>query len=273
MALHSDQSILTSADLEKISVATKFPFLIFANACDSARPNLADAEVYASELYEAFVRRGAENYIGTLARVPDDLSTEFAGSFYERLGRGASLGEALGYARRRSFDTEGQEIWAYYVHYGDPESQLLTESTPAAWIPPLDERVRGSLRQEELGDLRTAQEENRVVAVVGEPKIGKTSLVALFTRALEADFGALVLYYDLRLDNATVILEQLLDRANIPVRGTFHDNLSLLVTLLSERRCCVFLDNFESALDDNNFCIVDPRLSGLSPRSRSYAMR
>src|SRR5205823_5529396 len=67
--------ILSWRDLEKAAGAT-FPYLIFANACESARPPLQSAlpslgsERSLGALHSALLSCGIPNFIGTIAQVP-----------------------------------------------------------------------------------------------------------------------------------------------------------------------------------------------------------
>ena len=125
----SDGSVLTCHDIEAVSSRAAFPLLIFANSCDSARPAIPDAQGYITTLYRSFLRQGVPHYIGTAARIPDNLSNEFALCFYQMLATGSSVGEALGEARRLFSAEPGIPIWAYYIHYGDPTYRFLDRKT------------------------------------------------------------------------------------------------------------------------------------------------
>lgn len=116
--------------LEKDCTEAIYPRLIFANACDSARPSPDTSENYVSDLYLAFLRKGVPHYIGTLAKVDDERSSAFAGYFYKELSKGVTIGEALWRARRAFLNQPGSPIWAYYVHYGDPRQALASEDLP-----------------------------------------------------------------------------------------------------------------------------------------------
>jgi tetratricopeptide (TPR) repeat protein len=117
---------LTRADIEDMSDAA-FPFLIFANACDSARTSIRSSEAYITDLYQAFLSRGVPHYIGTIARVPAEASMNFARVFYHQLAAGETIGKALWSARQEFLHKPGSPIWAYYVHYGYPLLRLVLE--------------------------------------------------------------------------------------------------------------------------------------------------
>ncbi len=124
-----DGSILTCTEIERqVRSRAVFPFLIFANACDSARPSISQSETYISLLYHAFLRQGVPHYIGTLGQILDDPAKEFVRYFYESLADGQSVGEALTATRREFFHHLGVPIWAYYVHYGDPTYRFVEKT-------------------------------------------------------------------------------------------------------------------------------------------------
>ncbi len=127
--------VLTCFELEQItSPGAIFPRLIVANSCDSARSGDTGSEAYVSALYHSFLSRGVQHYIGTIGRVPDDVSQVFSQSFYEAFASGRSIGEALFAAREVTSTGIG---WAFYVHYGDPGFSLAasTGSQPSPQAP------------------------------------------------------------------------------------------------------------------------------------------
>ncbi len=146
-------TLLSCKEIAHLPTAAPFPFLIFANACDSARPSLApsrSAESYISDLYLAFLRRGVPHYIGTLAPIPDELSGEFAGNFYRLLSEGATIGDALTETRRAFMGRDGPPIWAYYVHYGNPTYRSLPKEQAIDALPKQDWRTRNWLTRHKL---------------------------------------------------------------------------------------------------------------------------
>jgi tetratricopeptide (TPR) repeat protein len=134
--------VLSAARVTKVE-AKRFPRLIFANACDSARPTLDGAEGDIGALYLAFLKNRVPHYIGTVARINDTLSGEFGTYFYEGLRNQESVGEALHKARLRFMDHAGPPIWAYYVHYGDPSEPLVPKGSiyEPSGPPPKPERT------------------------------------------------------------------------------------------------------------------------------------
>ncbi len=138
----ADGSVLSCRDIEAISSRVTFPLLIFANSCDSARPTISDAQAYVTTLYRSFLRQGVPHYIGTTVPVPDKAAKDFVHSFYRLLAEGRSVGEAMGETRRAFSEAPQMNIWASYVHYGDPTYRLVAGETrtsayesayPAGW--------------------------------------------------------------------------------------------------------------------------------------------
>jgi len=121
----ADGSVLDCRSIERVSSKASFPYLVFANSCFSACPNLADAHEYVASLYRAFLNQGVPHYIGTIVPVPDAPSKVFALNFYKLLANGLSIGEALSRTRRAFADATEFGIWSAYVHYGDPTYRLL----------------------------------------------------------------------------------------------------------------------------------------------------
>jgi CHAT domain-containing protein/pimeloyl-ACP methyl ester carboxylesterase len=120
---------LTGADLASIS---RLPALVFFNACESARvrgrkrAGTGSGKSRAKHLEdnvglaEAFMRGGVANFLGTYWPVGDAAAEAFAGSFYDDILTGSSIGDALTNGRtvvkqKRSPD------WANYIFYGNPD--------------------------------------------------------------------------------------------------------------------------------------------------------
>ncbi len=124
---------LTGADLSSIS---RLPTLVFFNACESARVRggRKRAKAPASKgrdqhmkdnvgLAEAFMRGGVANFLGTYWPVGDAAAEAFAGTFYDDILAGSTIGEALTRGRavvkqKRSPD------WANYIFYGNADFVL-----------------------------------------------------------------------------------------------------------------------------------------------------
>jgi tetratricopeptide (TPR) repeat protein/CHAT domain-containing protein len=144
----SDKSVLTCKQIQGDATGIKFPRLIVANSCHSARsiqptrsgeqsshdPSAGGANAAVSTLYRSFLSQGVPHYIGTIAQVPDKVSQVFTQTFYEALAGGRSIGESLFRAREVASASQG---WAFYVHYGNPALQLVARAVGARLEEPV----------------------------------------------------------------------------------------------------------------------------------------
>src|SRR5205809_1078328 len=101
------------------------PWLVFMNACESAR--IIDSryvEKYRelSGLAIAFLAAGASSYIGTICRINDKAASQIAISFYKKLLTGSSVGQSMQNARKEFFEQHEDEnlSWLAFRLYGDP---------------------------------------------------------------------------------------------------------------------------------------------------------
>jgi len=124
-------SVFSARDALELVGERPLPALVFSNACQSGysgpwhfeRESLQ--KVYG--MANAFLLAGARHFIGTLFRVGDEESKNFACYFYEQLLDGNSIGAALRQARLKMVKQYGYESlgWAGYICYGDPTYALL----------------------------------------------------------------------------------------------------------------------------------------------------
>jgi O-acetyl-ADP-ribose deacetylase len=101
------------------------PDLVFSNACGRDAESLLGPSRLA--LGQAFLRLGAQHFIGSLWEIDDVSSRHFAMAFYRVLVDGRDIGDALRAARaavKERIDPRGID-WAAYVHYGDPRGNPL----------------------------------------------------------------------------------------------------------------------------------------------------
>jgi len=121
--------ILTAQEILKVSGGKKsFPSLIFSNACSSGHtskwPDMAGHKDInrAYDLVNAFLRSGAQHYIGTFQDIIDPSSLDISLYFYQYLMSHNSIGESLRKARLEVIKKYGADnlIWAFYMMYGDP---------------------------------------------------------------------------------------------------------------------------------------------------------
>ncbi len=119
-------SRLTTEDILTLGENAVLPSLVFSNACQSARVAKEVADIDYREknysLASAFLFSGVRHYIGTSRKVEDHTSLEFARSFYARVGKGISIGEAVRCARKDLIEKHGADslCWTSYLLYGDP---------------------------------------------------------------------------------------------------------------------------------------------------------
>lgn len=117
----SGQEVLSGADLAQLA---NLPSLVFFNACEAGRVRKAGAGAALQRrlqesvsFAEAFLRGGVANYIGTYWPVNDAAAKAFAGTLYQSLLEGETVGDALLRARGAVFAQKNAD-WANYIHYG-----------------------------------------------------------------------------------------------------------------------------------------------------------
>jgi hypothetical protein len=107
--------VLSGADLAALEA---LPALVCFNACESGRVRQASGVQRAlgrsTGFAEAFLRGGVANFIGTWWPVSDAAAAVCAGTLYERLMRGETIGAALKAARSEVLKLGS----ANYLHYG-----------------------------------------------------------------------------------------------------------------------------------------------------------
>lgn len=88
--------------------------LVFINACTSAAcvPFLGTEVSFAWSFYE----QGASSFLGTMSTVPIEYALDFAAAFYEYFMNGATVVEALIYARQQA--PQQNPFWLFYTLYG-----------------------------------------------------------------------------------------------------------------------------------------------------------
>jgi pimeloyl-ACP methyl ester carboxylesterase len=131
------KAVLSGADLAGLG---NLPTLVFFNACEAGRlrggavskashQKVAEARVKklgeGISFAEAFMRGGVANFVATYWPVGDEAAKVFAETFYLRLMKGTSIGEAVQEGRGAVKET-GSKDWADYIFYGDPQFVLKT---------------------------------------------------------------------------------------------------------------------------------------------------
>jgi len=121
LVLH-DETITASYILQ---VMANPPKLAFINACSSATTtHIEYLETHGklTGMATAFLTSGVDAYIGTLWPVHDEVASELAIAFYEKIFKGKTVGLALRDAKKNVFSKHGNltNTWASFVLYGEP---------------------------------------------------------------------------------------------------------------------------------------------------------
>jgi CHAT domain-containing protein len=119
---------VTTRDLEKAFSRNGAPLLSFMNGCESGREKyIASAWEPHKGMASAFLDHGAGVFVGTFWPVDDRPSKQLSVKFYDKLAKGATIGEAMRATRlfcKLSRSQGFRETWPAYVVYGDPELTL-----------------------------------------------------------------------------------------------------------------------------------------------------
>ncbi len=109
---------------EDLSQTACLPKLVFAHSCGSGQ--ISSTEVQHS-LPVAFMRNGAQNYLGLRTPILDHHAIQFSRSFYERLINGIGIGTAALETHRELKQRKGWNsmLCANYVLYGNPANVLF----------------------------------------------------------------------------------------------------------------------------------------------------
>jgi tetratricopeptide (TPR) repeat protein len=122
----------TAEDILILGESLSLPGLIFSHACQSAQgyaEDLMDID-YQKKTYNlasAFLFSGVRHYIGTVRKIEDQISFQFAKEFYTHLLYGNSVGESLRLSRLKLIKEYGLAAiqWMSYLLYGDPSFVLF----------------------------------------------------------------------------------------------------------------------------------------------------
>lgn len=176
--------------------------LIFLNACQASRQGWALAGL--GGWVERFVKAsGCGSFVGPLWKVRDSLALEFAKIFYGELAKGKTLGEAARTARLHVKEQKsGAPAWLAYTVYGHPNARIRLgrDRTDDERVDPdlaqapagIREKIRSFdllIRRKTEGfvgrqwlfdaiDGFTQKEARGYVQILGDPGIGKTTLIA-----------------------------------------------------------------------------------------------
>jgi hypothetical protein len=114
-------SSLQIAALKGMAAAGRKKPLIFLNACEVGRPNVALVGI--GGFAKAFVDMGAAGVIAPLWSVRDSIAFDVAARFYAELGQqpARSFADILRAIRNLAYDEQnGEDTYAAYCFYGDP---------------------------------------------------------------------------------------------------------------------------------------------------------
>jgi len=105
-------------EILKMGQSSDLPALIFSNACHSAE----EYQEANFNMARAFLFAGVRHYIGSIRKIEDMASLDFARKFYTQLLSGTSVGESLRTARLKLIKEYGLAglHWVNYLLYGDP---------------------------------------------------------------------------------------------------------------------------------------------------------
>nr|MBP7217024.1 tetratricopeptide repeat protein [Candidatus Omnitrophota bacterium] len=118
--------LFSITDIFSLGETSALPSLIFSNACTSAL--FADSldqgrcQEQAFGIASAFLFSGVRHYIGSVQKIEDKASLDFAQAFYQGLLAGESVGQSLRKGRLALIKEHGFAYtwWASYLLYGDP---------------------------------------------------------------------------------------------------------------------------------------------------------
>ena len=126
--LYPDDSYIQLLDYElkakDVSVKNlrKAKPLIFMNACQSGRTDYTYSGI--GGFAKAFLDIGALAFIGTIWKIPDELSMKFSDEFYRNIfEKGMSLGESLR-ETKRNLSTLNNPAWLAYSLYSFPLTRI-----------------------------------------------------------------------------------------------------------------------------------------------------
>jgi CHAT domain-containing protein len=132
----SNDTFLGASEIKAMRVV---PELVFVNCCHlaagSRRSMLRDPQrgvydraAFASSVAQALIEVGVRCVVAAGWAVDDTAASAFATTFYEALLRGQRFIEAVGEARRKAFEFDGN-TWAAYQCYGDADWTFLRHSS------------------------------------------------------------------------------------------------------------------------------------------------
>jgi CHAT domain-containing protein len=95
--------------------------IVFLNACQAGQAGRTLTGT--GGMADAFIRRGAGLFVGTLWSIGDGTALTFADTFYDRLKAGATVSQATRAAREAAKKAD-EPTWLAYTVYGHPYARL-----------------------------------------------------------------------------------------------------------------------------------------------------
>lgn len=122
--------IFKADDIQQMQGGAHMPFLVFSNACQSARTLEWETDIQDKSfgLANSFLLAGVKHYIGTSWEINDKSSRRFAEIFYTYLFSGRPIGESVRLARQVMIEEGTDTCWASYVLYGDPSKTYFDDA-------------------------------------------------------------------------------------------------------------------------------------------------
>lgn len=154
-----NDSYVTAAQILERGPVGGVPSMVFVNGCRSGQTANWRQEGHGRAgtvfgLAHAFLRAGAESFVGTFWEVGDPPASRFAARFYAALRQGHSVGKSVRLARVQTIDDEDERaiVWATYVLYGIPSLKYVKKEgrpedlhmpvSPSSGKPDLEVRLR-----------------------------------------------------------------------------------------------------------------------------------
>jgi CHAT domain-containing protein len=137
----SNDTFLGASEIKAMRVT---PELVFINCChlgaitsrsvlrdQPPTPGMFDRAAFASTVAQALINIGVRCVVAAGWAVDDGAANAFATTFYEALLRGQRFLDAVGEARAKAFEFDGN-TWAAYQCYGDPDWRLKRDPDATA---------------------------------------------------------------------------------------------------------------------------------------------
>jgi len=145
------EDMLTAAKIHQMTGNSFMPFMVFSNACQSARTEKWTQNNYDEYgIANAFMASGVSAYIGTHWDIHDESGRIFAQEFYQNIVLGCSVGKAIKNTRLKLLKSMPEIDWAAYVLYGDPCVTFVSDNSyrPIEFSHQLNMQTESSLKKQ-----------------------------------------------------------------------------------------------------------------------------